>query len=145
MGRLVTVTSMAALSLALTACAGSPTEKRWSCAPTKGAFRSCASIAEIDSRSDPQAAQSPGGVSLTTLTGAAPARGAKALLGVSGEAAPHREGDTVLRIMVAPWIDAVGDYHARSDIFAVVRRGGWTVPVPLPPPPPPPAAAESAP
>ena len=132
-----------ASGLALAACAGSPTEKRWSCAPSKGAFRSCASIAEIDARAHPQPTARGGGVSLRTLTGAAPAAGA---LGASGpDVAPVREGDTVLRIIVAPWTDAAGDYHARSDIYAVVRRGGWTVPVPPPPPPPGAASAETRP
>ena len=127
-----------ALSLAsllfLAACAGAPTEKRWSCALGKGAFRSCASIGEIDARSRPQPLEGAGGVTLRSLTGASPAYGPVGAIG-----GPVREGDAVLRIIVAPWIDAAGDYHARSDVFAVVRRGGWTVP--LPPPPPPPVAA----
>lgn len=113
--------------LSLAACAGSPTEKRWGCSIAKGAFKSCASIAEIDARSRPQPLEPAGGVSLRTLTGARPADLAVAAGGGAG--APQREADTVLRIIVAPWIDAAGDYHARSDIFAVVRRGGWTVPV----------------
>lgn len=122
-----------ALGLTAAACTGSPTEKRWSCSPSKGAFRSCASIAEIDARSAPQPTGG-SGVSLRTLTGAAPAGSPSAAAG--SDVSPVRESDTVLRIIVAPWIDAAGDYHARSDIYAVVRRGGWTVPVPPPPPPP---------
>lgn len=122
-------------ALLLSACAGSPTQKRWSCAPAKGVFRTCASIGEIDARSNPQPMAGSAGVTLRTLTGGA-------LAGATGApvvpvAQPVREGDTVLRIVVAPWTDAAGDYHATSDIFAVVRRGGWTVPVPPPPPPPP--------
>ena len=136
MARLFVITGLA---LVLAGCAGSPTEKRWSCSPTKGVFRSCASIGEIDARSSPQKNQGPGGVSLQALTGAGPARSAQGWTSALGEAAPQREGDTVLRIIVAPWIDAAGDYHARSDIFAVVRRGGWTTPVPPPPAPPTPS------
>ena len=126
--------SLSALLL-LGACAGAPTEKRWSCAPGKGPFRSCASIGEIDARSNPQPLDR-GGVTLRSLTGASPSYGPS-----GAQRSPVREGDAVLRIVVAPWIDAAGDYHARSDIFAVVRRGGWTVPVPPPPPPPPPSSA----
>lgn len=122
----------------VSACAGSPTERRWSCAPTKGAFRSCASIAEIDARSRPQPAPA-SEVTLRAITGAAPANLPDAR--PIHDSAPVREGDRVLRITVAPWIDAAGDYHDRSDIYAVVRRGGWTVPVP--PPPPPPVASET--
>ena len=131
-----------AAAVLLTGCAGSPTEQRWSCSPSKGVFRSCASIGEIDARSTPQPDPRAGGVTLRSLTGAAPASGPPG--SAATDAAPAREGDTVLRIIVAPWTDAAGDYHARSDIFAVVRRGGWTVPVP-PPPAPPPVKAKTEP
>jgi conjugal transfer pilus assembly protein TraV len=122
----------------LAACAGSPTEERWSCAPARGAFRSCASISEIDARAGATQAARPG-VTLQALTGGAPAPA-----GAASET-PVREGETVLRIIVAPWTDAAGDYHARADIFTVVRRGGWVVPVPPPPPPPAPPQPETAP
>lgn len=124
----------------LVACAGSPTEKRWSCAPGKGAFRSCASIREIDALSTPQPAQAASAVTLKTLTGGEAFR----ITAGDGElipTAPEREPDQVIRVVVAPWIDAAGDYHARSEIFAIVRRGGWALTVPPPPPPPVQAAA----
>lgn len=121
----------AALAVTLAACAGSPTESRWSCTPGKGLFRSCASIGEIDTRSQPQRPDGPS-VTLQSLTGGELAgAGHGATTGM-----PRREGDRVLRIVVAPWIDAAGDYHSRSEIYAIVQRGGWSFPVPPPPPPP---------
>lgn len=131
-GRAFIVCSAAAM---LAACAGSPTEKRWSCSPGKGAFRSCASIREIDARSTPQPAQAGSPLTLKTLTGGEVFRVAPSD-SRPGPAIPEREPDQVIRVVVAPWIDAAGDYHARSEIFAIARRGGWAVPVPAPPPPP---------
>jgi conjugal transfer pilus assembly protein TraV len=32
-----------------------------------------------------------------------------------------------MRLVVAPWVDAIGDYHGRTEIFAVMRKGAWWV------------------
>jgi hypothetical protein len=39
--------------------------------------------------------------------------------------APRREPDQFIRVMIAGWVDGGGDYHAPSEIYAVMRRGSW--------------------
>lgn len=48
----------------------------------------------------------------------------------SSQEGVRREGDQVLRIVIAPWVDAQGDLHQRSEVQAVMRRGGWYMPAP---------------
>lgn len=35
-----------------------------------------------------------------------------------------------MRVVFAPWVDAQGDLHNRSEVMAVMRRGGWWMPTP---------------
>jgi hypothetical protein len=51
--------------------------------------------------------------------------------------APRREPDQFLKVVIAGWTDAAGDYHAPSEVYAVMRRGGWWAPPPATPLTPP--------
>jgi conjugal transfer pilus assembly protein TraV len=113
-------------ALALGACSTN-TKGSWSCeAPIGGT--ACASIESID-RNGPAAASaaanSPG------IETARPVRWWEPQPFVfSAEAGPRREGDQVMMVVFAPWVDAQGDYHGRSEVHAVMRRGGWWVATP---------------
>ncbi|MGQ3044186.1 MAG: TraV family lipoprotein [Brevundimonas aurantiaca] len=113
-------------SLAVSACSLSTNTKgNWSCSAPTGS--SCASIDAIDHSADagrPSPA-SPG------VANAAPVRWWEPQPFVFSEApGPRREGDQVMRVVFAPWVDAQGDYHGRSEVHAVMRRGGWWVAAP---------------
>jgi conjugal transfer pilus assembly protein TraV len=41
---------------------------------------------------------------------------------------PQRQGDTVMRIWVAPYEDNDGYYHEASEVFAVTTPGRWIKP-----------------
>lgn len=40
---------------------------------------------------------------------------------------PLRSGERVLRVWVAPWVDADGDFHDQSYVYLVVDHGRWIV------------------
>lgn len=112
---------------ALGGCLGSGanTHGSWSCRIPKG-LGVCASIADIDKGATPSSPSAGQGESV--LAGA-PYRWWEAKpRAVSDGAGPRREGDQVVRVVFAPWVDMVGDYHARSEVFAVVRKSGWWAP-----------------
>jgi conjugal transfer pilus assembly protein TraV len=112
--------------LAVSGCSLSTnTKSNWSCSAPTGA--ACASIDAIDHAGDASrpAPASPG------VATAAPVRWWEPQPFVFSDApGPRREGDQVMRIVFAPWVDAQGDYHARSEVHAVMRRGGWWVAAP---------------
>ena len=39
--------------------------------------------------------------------------------------APIWRPDQVMKVQFAPFVDATGNYHARSQVYAVVQKGGW--------------------
>nr|WP_276208652.1 TraV family lipoprotein [Caulobacter sp. 17J65-9] len=62
----------------------------------------------------------------TTIEGAEVVRWWKDVPRASqGPGFPLREGDQVMRIVFAPFVDRVGDYYTRSEVYAVMRPGGW--------------------
>lgn len=142
-------------SLALVGC-GTNTKGSWACQAAEGS--SCASIAQIDSLEGPPAEGKHRRKPAPIVDGAGAVRWWTQEDARAGELAngPRRETDQVIKITIAPWIDAIGDYHDLSDVFGVMRKGGWwtsppisplapaVVSRPLPPPPPPPPPPESS-
>lgn len=116
------------LALGLTGCVtASTTSQSWSCRAIGN--QTCASISEIDSRPAVQG-QAP---KAQTIFGARPANwwDAPKSLSVTREDAPRREFDQTMRIVVAPFVDAQGDYHDRSDVYAVMRKAQWWIAPPV--------------
>lgn len=121
-----------AVSALLAGCASDNIEDAWACRidPRAG---SCSTIDEIDRNlaggpAMPVSGPASGrGVQTAIVDGAAPARWWQAanMTGGAVMGAPQREGDQVMKVVVAPWIDAVGDYHARTEVHSVMRKGGW--------------------
>lgn len=108
-------------------CGTTNTRNSWSCRIPVGQG-ACANIEDIDQVGGPaaqRAQKGDGGVA-----GAVPVRWwepkPRAIQTASN--GPRREGEQVVRIVYAPFVDEQGDYHARSEVYAVVRRGGWWVP-----------------
>ena len=33
----------------------------------------------------------------------------------------------MVKVAIAPWVDGSGDYHAGSEVYSVMRKGGWYV------------------
>jgi|GEM_PF-1682423 conjugal transfer pilus assembly protein TraV len=135
--------------IALTACGvllagcASNTKGSWACKVDEG--RACASIDQIDhDEGAPHGKRKKGAV---TVDGAGVAKWWDRADGYAQPPikGPRREGDQVMRLVVAPWVDAIGDYHGRTEIFAVMRKGAWWVaPAPVPIEPPPASAAAPA-
>lgn len=110
-----------AAAAALNACAANPNVKgSWACETSPGV--ACASIEAID-RGDAPA------VAATKPAGALPEGASKvftaAMTASPPSGAPYREADPVMKIILAPWVDASGDYHGTTEVFAVMRRGRW--------------------
>ena len=40
---------------------------------------------------------------------------------------PLRSGERILRVWVAPWVDADGDFHDQAYLYLVVDHGRWLV------------------
>jgi len=116
----------ASLALGVAACGGTNTKGSWACSGEPGV--SCAPISVIDravSAGSADSSASPGIESAGPVRWWAP----EPFVFSSGQAV-RREGDQVLRVVVAPWVDAQGDLHQRSEVLAVMRRGGWYMPAP---------------
>lgn len=143
--RLRTLCALALAGCALSACAN--TQGGWSCSADRGV--PCQSIASLDqdattppvSREPPPTVAGSGALRWWTAKETPPG---------AFDTAPRREPDQLVRVLVAGWTDAAGDYHAPSEIFAVMRRGGWWAPPPAAPlapaagmPPPPATPAEA--
>lgn len=114
------------LPLLLSACASSNTSTKWTCI-AEGDH--CTTIADTDSRKDRPQRLSGDPVIFDTK----PARWwqPNAPGTATRDFDPRRDGDQVMRVIVAPYVDAQGDYHARSEIFAVVRRAQWWLTPPV--------------
>jgi conjugal transfer pilus assembly protein TraV len=115
--------AIGALGIGLAGCA-THVRGSWGCALDPGMV--CASISEIDHRpaSSPRAANAAPGPAIDGAVAARMRDQAGWTVGaVAG--APIREPDPILKIVVAPWIDSVGDFHGAAEVFAVMRRGGW--------------------
>lgn len=119
------IAAIVLVGVGLTACSTN-TKGSWSCSGV-GAGQTCASIASIDGGAN--ASQGVAAVESPGIEGSQPVRWwePKPFVFSDGEGA-RREGDQVLSIVFAPWVDAQGDYHHRSVVQAVVRRGGWWLP-----------------
>ncbi|OYW82072.1 MAG: hypothetical protein B7Z26_04030 [Asticcacaulis sp. 32-58-5] len=108
--------------LGLGACAN--TKGSWACKAEPGS--SCSNIATIDANETAPLGRGKHKAK-TIVDGSGPAtwwsqEDARASQLVSG---PRRESDQVMRVVIAAWVDAVGDYHAPSEVYGVMRKGGW--------------------
>lgn len=115
-------------SLALGGCLSTNTKGSWSCKAPLGGV--CQSIGEIDaSATGGPAAAGAGAVPVsarTTIAGSSAVQWWKDVpRAAQGPGFPLREGDQVVRVVFAPFVDRSGDYYARSEVYAVVRKGGW--------------------
>ncbi|SRR5690606_57313 len=118
------VAIVGALALFVGACGSTNTKGSWSCAAETGG--SCSPISVTDGSAGRGA--SPSSVGIDT---AGPVRWWEPQPFVfAADQAARREGDQVMRIVFAPWVDAQGDLHRRSEVVAVMRRGGWWMPAP---------------
>ncbi len=120
--------ALLSLALTLTGCvSGGTTSQSWSCRAIGN--QTCASIQEIDSRPAVQG-QAP---KAQAIFGARPANwwDAPKSLSMTREDAPRREFDQTMRIVVAPYVDAQGDYHDRSEVYAVMRKAQWWIAPPV--------------
>jgi len=116
----MTRTRIASLGLGLLLAACANTRGSWSCAADPGV--PCRSIADLDGRKRASGEPTP-----PAIEGAVALRwwSTPASLAGTFEQAPRREPDQIVRVLVAGWTDATGDFHAPSEIYAVVRQGGW--------------------
>lgn len=124
---------VAAAGTLLAGCATN-TKGSWACKVEQG--RSCASISEIDHDDGASFTKRKKGGAV--IDGAGVAKWWDRADGYAQPPikGPRRETDQVMRLVVAPWVDAIGDYHGRTEIFSVMRKGAWWVapnPVPLEP------------
>ncbi len=128
--RLVIVTLPFLLSGCLT---GNTTTHSWSCRAAGN--QTCASISQIDRGPAARDAMK----TRPSIFGAAPANwwDQNRPISVTRQEGPRRETDQTMRILVAPYVDAQGDYHDRSEVYAVMRKAEWWIA--------PPVAAASAP
>ncbi len=118
------IVSVAASLLA--GCASSSVRSSWSCALEKGGV--CESTADIDNGVLKKTPGVKGGAKPDAVIGGAVAAKLWGQGGwTAGEVAgaPIREPDPIVKVAIAPWVDAAGDYHAGVDVFAVMRHGGW--------------------
>lgn len=116
------------------------TRGAWTCAADRGV--PCQSIESLDHRGAVER-KAKG----NSAAEAAPVvrwwTGAEALTGNFDEA-PRREPDQFVKVVIAGWSDAAGDYHAPAEIYAVMRHGGWWAPPPATPLAPPKRVADRA-
>jgi conjugal transfer pilus assembly protein TraV len=134
----IRIFALAGLAAALAASGCSTNTKgAWACPADRGV--TCQSIAALDGGKagarQSRSSAKPSGVGAVrwwdgneTLTG-------------NFDLAPRREPDQFLKVLIGGWTDAGGDYHAPSEVFAVMRHGGWWAPPPATPLAPPRVAA----
>ncbi len=119
------LTMAAGIALTVAACGSTNTKGSWSCGADQGT--SCSPISATDNAPRASASTTSTGIE----TAAAPVRWWQPEPFVfSGDLGARREGDQVMRIVFAPWVDSQGDLHNRSEVIAVMRRGGWWMPAP---------------
>lgn len=116
--------------VALGGCATN-TESSWACKLPRGVGGSCNTIAENDQAAGEGKISAP----LSNIEGAQVVRwwSTPPWSSLTGPGVPAREGDQVMRVVFAPFVDRVGDYYPRSEVFAVMRPGGWWGPAATPP------------
>ena len=109
------------------------TKGTWACPADRGV--TCQNIDSLDHAGGAR----PGAGTPTAVEGSAAVRWWSANDALTGnfDRAPRREPDQVMKVVIAGWSDAAGDYHAPSEVFAVMRRGGWWAPPPATPLAPP--------
>lgn len=120
--------SLLAMSCALTACAStSSTENSWACRAVGNT--TCASISQIDNDEVPHKGAKGKEDHSTVIFGAEPAAWWDRSLPTARtrQDDPRRESDQTMRVVLAPFIDAQGDYHDRMSVFAVMRKADWWV------------------
>jgi hypothetical protein len=122
------------LALGQAACA-SNTKGSWSCTADRGV--PCASIDTIDHTDVTKSADGAGRSRAKSplIDGATPARWwtANDAIGGQFDKAPRREPDQYVKVLIGGWVDASGDFHSPSEIYAVMRRGGWWSSPPITP------------
>ena len=47
------------------------------------------------------------------------------------EGEPVHASDQVMKVLIAPWIDNQGDYHGRSEIYAIMHKADWWAAAPV--------------
>ena len=103
----------------------------WSCAIDRGGV--CSSITDIDHAPPANArngyASAKGYGPAPVVADAIPARLWQDAAWQAGPiaGAPVHETDQVVKVAIAPWVDGSGDYHAGSEVYSVMRKGGWYV------------------
>jgi len=103
------------------------TEHSWSCRPA--GHNGCASIAQIERETPSAETERRTG----TIFGGrvAPWWEEGAPGSMTRADAPRRETDQTMRIVLAPYLDGQGDYHDRSEVFAVMRKAQWWIAPPV--------------
>jgi len=113
--------------LALAGCGSTNTKGTWACAADHGV--PCSSIAALDGQPGPAGATTArrDGKPAPLVDGAGALRWWTAADATGGafDQAPRREPDQFAKVLIGGWIDGSGDYHAPSEVFALMRRGGW--------------------
>ena len=94
-----------------------------------GKARICSTIADIDAAKTAGSLGAQSGALASSIDGASAVRWwePKPFVFANPDMGPRREGDQVLKVIFAPWVDAQGDFHARSEVFSLMRRGGWAI------------------
>lgn len=142
--------SLLALNVCLMGCASSPTKTEWSGQDV--GKTDMPTIEAIDSSIKPKQTMKSDG---TVAFGAKPYRwwDPKTPRAETREGEVYLAATQTMRIVLAPYVDVMGDYHKRSEVIAVMKASEWwsEPPVPVadpkaseeaPPPPPPPPPAE---
>jgi hypothetical protein len=113
--------------LGLAGCGSTNTKGSWACAADRGV--PCSSIATLDGQPGASGAMTArhDGKSPPSVDGAGALRWwtAAETGGGAFDQAPRREPDQFAKVLIGGWIDGSGDYHAPSEVFALMRRGGW--------------------
>ena len=123
------VHALAVLALAgLAGACSTNTQDSWSCGAI-GKARICSTIADIDAAKTAGSLGAQSGGLASSIDGASAVRWwePKPFVFANPDTGPRREGDQILKVIFAPWVDAQGDFHARSEVFSLMRRGGWAI------------------
>lgn len=112
----------------LAAACSTNTQNSWSCGAI-GKARICSTIADIDAAKAPRSLGEEPSALASSIEGASAVRWwePKPFVFANPDTGPRREGDQILKVIFAPWVDGQGDFHARSEVFSLMRRGGWAI------------------
>ena len=116
--------------LPLTGCE-TTTTGTWSCR-AKGTTV-CATTSQIDNADGPITRKATR-TDANLAFGAKPARWWQTQFPTAAtrEGEPVHASDQVMKVLIAPWIDNQGDYHGRSEIFAIMHKADWWAAAPVP-------------